>query len=312
MRKVSTLSMMTASLALTAALAGCSKAPPRERSDEALEAVPPRAPAAADMAAEGTQAFSPPAIGPTAAPGVAFNYRYDFRLDSTKIGPVQEKHAAACEALGVDRCRITGMSYRLVDDRDIAGMLAFKLEPALAREFGKKGIAAVTEAEGMLVRSEISGVDAGSQIDSAARAEARLRAERTRLEAQLKALPAGDDNDDEREILQSRLNDIARQLESSSAGREANEESLATTPMVFNYGSGEVVPGFDARSPLREAFRTAGETVIGAIAVLIVVVSALLPFAVLVGLALLLWKAIAPRIARRTRPAEPAPPAETL
>ena len=69
-----------------------------------------------DMAAPASP--PPPGIAPSAAPGVAFNYRYAFRLPGERISAVQEQHAAACEKLGLDRCRITGMRYRLVNDDD--------------------------------------------------------------------------------------------------------------------------------------------------------------------------------------------------
>ena len=56
------------------------------------------------------------------------------------------------------------MRYRVVNDRDIEAMLAFKLDPAVARHFGRAGVEAVTRAEGMLTESEISGTDAGTDI----------------------------------------------------------------------------------------------------------------------------------------------------
>lgn len=236
-----------------------------------------------------------PNIAPSAAPGVAFAYRYAFRLPADRIGAVQEKHAQACEKLGIDRCRIVGMRYRLVDDENISAMLAFKLEPALARQFGKDGIAAVTEAEGMLVDSEITGEDAGSAITAARRAEGRLREEQARLEARLKQprLTA-----DERESINGRLEEIARSLSASQAGRDERQESLATTPMVFNYGSGELVPGFDGRSPIGKAFATAGELLVGAVATMIVVAGALLPIAILIALILIAWRLASPRVAK--------------
>lgn len=76
-----------------AMLAGCSKAP--DGTD---------APAASDTAGA-------PGIAVTAAPGVAFNYRYGFRLPPRAIAAVQEAHASTCEKLGIARCRITGMDY---------------------------------------------------------------------------------------------------------------------------------------------------------------------------------------------------------
>jgi len=296
MRKLSGLVLI--SLVSTLALAGCSKPAPSENAVE-MQAL------SVEDASEAPAAgrASPPGIAPTAAPGVAFNYRYDFRMEAARIGETQEKHAQACEKLGIDRCRITGMSYQLINDRDIAAMLAFKLEPSLARQFGKDGIGLVKAAEGMLVRSEISGVDAGSAISAAGRAQGRLRDERARLEERLKQPKL---TEAERAEIRSRLEEIARQIESTNVTREENQESLANTPMVFNYGSGEVVPGFDARSPLRDAFRTAGQTFVGAIAAFIVVLGALLPLLLLATLVWGLWRLLRP-ILRKWRPETTAP-----
>ncbi|HEX8389096.1 MAG TPA: hypothetical protein VF636_08775, partial [Sphingomonas sp.] len=102
-----------------------------------------------------------PGIGVTAAPGVAFAYGYRFRLPPTAVARTQEAHAQACERLGIGRCRITGMRYRLVGENDIEAMLAFKLDPSIARVFGRNGIAAVEAAKGSLVEAEITGTDAG-------------------------------------------------------------------------------------------------------------------------------------------------------
>lgn len=236
-----------------------------------------------------------PGIVPTAAPGVAFNYAYTFRLPAARISDVQEAHAAACEKLTVQRCRITGMHYRLVGEKEVSAMLAFKLDPAIARQFGKDGIAAVGKSEGMLVESEISGVDAGAAIAAADRETARLRTERARIEAQLAKPGLGAD---ERSGLEQALATMRGALERTSDARDASAESLATTPMAFTYGSGELVPGFDARTPLRDAFATAGSTLIGTVALLIVIVSALLPWALLAALFGLAWRALKPRFGR--------------
>src|SRR3954454_15786006 len=79
-----------------------------------------------------------PGVDVTSAPGVAFNYRYAFRLPGNRIAQVQESHAQACEKLGLTKCRITGMRYRLVNQKDVQAMLALRLDPGIAREFGKQ------------------------------------------------------------------------------------------------------------------------------------------------------------------------------
>jgi hypothetical protein len=265
--------------------AGCGEQSPQRQSSQDLktydvhEAPPPPA-APAEMAMD--RNASGPAIAPMAAPGVAFNYRYAFRLPGNRVATVQEQHAQACEKLGLARCRITGMRYRLVNDQDIEGMLAFKLDPAIARQFGKQGIEAVARAEGMLIDSEITGLDAGSQITRTNITNAELNEDLRRIETEL-ARPGL--RDDERARLQSEAQQLRQMIRSNRANRDEQEEALATTPVVFQYGSGDLVPGFDA--PVRKALEQAGDNFVSGVMTLFVVLVTLLPWALLA--ALLFW-----------------------
>jgi hypothetical protein len=276
-------------IALSVALASCGKPPERSKDLQTLDVREERA---ADAAA--------PGVSVTAAPGVAFNYRYAFRVPNAKISAVQEEHAQACEKLGLDRCRITGMRYRLVSDNEVSAMLAFKLDPTLARDFGKQGIAAVTKAEGMLVDSEITGTDAGAAIEGANRQSAGLRDELAKVDAQLKrtGLSAG-----ERTELTQQAADLREQIRSASATRTDARESLATTPMMFDYGSGDVIPGFDGASPIREAFRTAIASFMTMLGFAIIATGALLPWALLGALGVWVYRKFR---TGRTAPSEPA------
>ena len=274
-------------LPLTAiiALAGCSGGGGEYDSAPSGSNQNANAETAADASAAG------PAISVSAAPGVAFDYRYAFRIPSKRIAAVQEQHASACEKIGLTRCRITGFRYRVLGGGDIEAMLAFKLDPAIARKFGKDGVDLVDRAEGMLVDAEINGADAGAAITQANRTEAELNEALREIERQVAraGLPGY-----ERARLQSEAQTLRQQLRSNRAGRTANQESLATTPMAFHYGSGELIPGFDTRSPIRAALAQSWENLIGGIATLLVILITLLPWA---AFALLGW-----RLARRLRP----------
>ncbi|WP_332811270.1 hypothetical protein [Sphingomonas sp.] len=264
-------------LAAMVLLASCGGQETSERGDSS----PSPGSASYDVAEQATTDQAPssgPGIAPTAAPGVAFNYRYAFRLPAQQISNVQEQHAQACEKLGINRCRITGMRYRLVNEADIEGMLAFKLDPAIAREFGKAGVAAVARAEGMMVDSEISGVDAGAAIQASTRAVAQLNDDLARIEAQLtkRGLSA-----EERSGLLYQAQRLRDSIRANRDRREESQESLATTPMVFEYGSGDLIPGFDTRSPIRNSIEQAGNNFIGAIAWMFVIVATLLPWLLL-------------------------------
>jgi hypothetical protein len=242
----------------------------------------------------------PPGIGVTAAPGVAFNYRYNFRLPADRVGQVQEQHAAACEKLGVDRCRITGMVYRLINDRDREGMLAFKLDPAIARQFGKDGIEAVTRAEGMLTESEITGEDAGSEIAAATRTVGQLEEDLRNVEEQLaRAGPRSSD----RAELQAQAAQLREAIRSTRTIKAERQESLARTPVVFRYGSGDLAPGSDRGSQVGKALRQSGDNLANAFAVMIVVLIFLAPWLLLAALAWWVLRLVRRRFGR----AGPAP-----
>lgn len=224
-----------------------------------------------------------PNVAVTAAPGVAFNYRYAFRAPKDRVQTLQEQHAQACEKLGVARCRITGLRYRLVGD-DIEAMLAFKLDPAIAREFGKQGIDAVTRAEGMLVDAEISGEDVGSKINVARREEGNLEEELKRVEEQLARAGL---RGSERAELQIQAQQLRERMRASQTVRRDHQESLATTPMVFNYGSGELAPGFGERPSFGRSLTRAIDNFLSGLAWIFIALVTLLPWAVLIGL--LVW-----------------------
>lgn len=243
--------------------------------DAAEEAVPPSASDASSSARA-----RPPGIAPTAAPGVAFNYRYAFRLPAENIGRVQEEHASACEKLGVERCRITGMTYTDDGNRHVEAQLAFKLDPALARTFGRDGIAAVTKAQGELLHAAITGTDVGSEIAAAARSQAQQADEVRRLEQQLArpGLSSG-----ERIELQQQLQSLRESIRAGQAQQTGRRQQLASTPVVFDYRAGKT------GTRLERAIADAGDNLASAGTILLILLVTLLPWIVVL---LLIWLAV--------------------
>jgi hypothetical protein len=230
------------------------------------------APVAADSGTAAQRAAGGPNIGPTAAPGVAFNYRYSFALAAQRVAEIQEQHAALCERLTVARCRITGMHYQVLSPEDIQARLELKLDPSVARAFGRQATDAVLQADGMLTENEISGVDAGSQIRQSGTDITRLQADLARIEQQL---ARRDLDSEERSQLQYQAEQLREQIRALGDQRQAQQESLATTPMVFNYGSGDLVPGYQPPQSLGEALGRAGHDFMkGAQALLVALIRA--------------------------------------
>lgn len=248
---------------------------------------------------ETSDAAEPPAgVAVTVAPGVAFNYRYAFSLPAPKIAAAQETHAAACEKLGVARCRITGMRYRLAGENAVEAMLTFKLDPTLARAFGKEGIAAIQQAEGRLVDAEITGTDAGAEIARLAGERARARDELTRIDRELARTNL---SASERAELQRQRADLVAQIEQVQSASGAQRESLANTPMTFDYRSGPAVRGFDASAPLSSALDLLAGSAQATLAFVLGALAILAPPGLVLGLGLLIWRWLRPRIRRAQR-----------
>ena len=253
------------------ALAGCSQRQEPSAEQASLSDV---AEAPADTAARA------PGIDVTAAPGVAFSYRNGFRLPAEKIAAVQEAHAHACEQLGVARCRITGMRYRLLGEHNIEGELLFKLAPDIARGFARQGTAKVEAAGGALVDAEITGTDAGAAIAGATTLRARAADELKRLDAAIAAARTGS----ERAELLAQRAEIARQIAAASDAAGEARASLATTPVSFRYESGPAVRGFDTSAPFTSAINTGIASIETTLAIVLALLAVFGPPALVVGL----------------------------
>lgn len=240
--------------------------------------------ATAEMAYDVEAPASGPGIAVTAAPGVAFNYDYLFRLPGQGIARAQESHAQACEKLGIARCRITGMHYAVGEDpADVTATLDLTLDPTIARKFGTDGIDAIVKAGGRLGGADITSTDAGGAIKSIDRRIAEGRAELQDIEQKLAKLPP---RAPERFALIQRAAELRQQFAEATSSRSQQVDSLATTPMSFRYTASSAIPGFDSGAPLYTGYLIGKQSLLFALTVLIVVIGVGAPwlaFALLFG-----------------------------
>ena len=289
-------------LSLLLATAACGRPDEGSRqSRESLQAEPVAS--GGNMTADVDDSSAGPGVAPTAAPGVAFNYQYAFRLAAERIKDVQKQHAAACEKLGLDHCRITGMRYRLVGNRDVEAMLSFKVDPALARAFGDQAAEAVGQAEGLLVDAEINGTDAGAKIAQANLTAGSLSDQLKQVEAQL-AKPGLSGR--ERAELQNEAQDLRERIRSAQDEKKEQQASLATTPMTFEYATGDLNDGFGGRPRLKQALVHAGDNLVGGALWILVIAISLLPWALVAALGWWGWRRLRARLERRQAIADAA------
>jgi hypothetical protein len=235
---------------------------------------------AADTPARGAVFTKPAAVSPSVAPGVAFQYQYDFRVPGDKIEAVQDEHAAACETLGLSRCQITGLSFNQSESGYPEGRMQFMLDPAIARKFGRDAISSVEKAEGVLAKSNVSGDNVGEAIENSQVRSAGMEAELKRIETRLagKGLAA-----DERSELGRRAEEIRQMLGSEKQQRQAGERRIATTPITFNYSGNMGIGGSDTFGDAWSASSSSMSTMLSVMLMFFgVILPWLLPFAAII------------------------------
>lgn len=244
---------------------------------------------------EAREASSPPNISPTAAPGVAFNYAYQFNLPDDRIAATQEAHASACESLGLSKCRITGMSYSVDQNEQVTAELDLKLDPLIARQFGKSAQQTVLGNDGKLVRLDIGSSDEGQAIERATKQKTDISGQLAQLQQELARTKPG--TDAHANIL-SQIQALQRQASEQSQTIAASQAALASTPMELHYYGRGGVPGFRG-NPVREAWHTFVTTIVWLVGILLQALAVLVPIVLLVVLFIALWRTSPMRAVRR-------------
>ena len=235
-----------------------------------------------------------PNVSPTAAPGVAFDYRYRFGLPDARISAAQEAHAAACEKLGIDTCRITGMTFN-VDERDrVSASLNLSIDATLARGFGKQVIRAVDQAGGRLRSVAITGEDQNPTLDAAAAREADAEGAASSIDTSL--------NETGQKFDRSVLREQARQARGAAIEARGQAAAarfkLTSTPMHFAYEGGGAGRGFAGSNPVAEAWYLFIDSLATMIAVGLKALALVLPWLFLIVFGIIAFRS---RLGRKLR-----------
>lgn len=233
-----------------------------------------------------------PDLDPALAPGVAFDFRYNFRLAAGRIADMQQQHQQLCQRYGA-RCRVTGMDYRAASEEDVEATLSFLVDPDIASQFGRESVRAVTAADGELADSQIEGTDVGTGLKETHASLDDLRAEVARIDARLAQRGL---RGRERARLDEERQSLRAQIAELNSNANAGERALAMTPIQFRYGSGTFAPPSAHRQTLSEASANAAGSFVEGIRIFLIVFVTLSPW-LLTGL--LLWGGF--RLVRRRR-----------
>lgn len=253
---------------------------------ESAMTIPAEAPVAHRRASRETG----PDVDPSLAPGVAFEHSYAFRLEAERIAEMQQEHQRLCARYG-PACRITGMDYRAANEEDVQATLSFLVDPEIANQFGRESVRAVEAADGSLAGNEVTGTEIGTAIKTNVGNLEELQAELARVEARL---ARRDVRRRERARLEDQRAALRAQIAELRETTTGQERRLATTPILFRYGSGAFAPGPAPSPSIGEAAENAADTFLGGLNLLAVVFVTLSPWLLLL---LAIWGAV--RFVRR-------------
>ena len=275
------------------ALAGCSKKV--ENPSESGRAIQTYDVAEDRSTAAVSEGRAPPAIGPSAAPGVAFDYKYQFQLPDGAIAAVQEAHASKCEQLGLSRCRITGLRYSVGDGEAVSAVLELRLAPDIARGYGKEATGAVVKAGGRLSDTEFTGEDTTLVTDNATTNRSDAQARIAEIEARL-TQPGVKDN--ERAQLQGEMSQLRARVSDAKTSIATQQARLASTPMTFTYYGKGGISGFRG-NPATEAARSFMASLVTMVTVVLQILAFTLPWLLLLALFVMLWRSPVGRAVKR-------------
>jgi hypothetical protein len=219
---------------------------------------------------------TPPGIDPSVAPGVAFDFAYGFTLPERQVAAAQEGHAALCGRLGATHCRVTAVHFDKARGGSVNADMTFLLDPAMALGFAREATTLVEKADGNLATSRVVGEDAGKAIVAGDKSADGLRAELAKIDAQLR-IPGL--SKDARGQLVAQSGELRAQLRSVEQTRGEKVESLASTPVRFDYDVAPAAIG-DA---WKQGFGNGTVSVAALASMLAYLLGALWPFAILGG-----------------------------
>lgn len=235
---------------------------------------------------------APDITGSSAARGVAFDFNFTFALPARAIAKVQRQHVAACEQLGIARCRIVGVGFDQEARDQASGSLSLLLAPTDAYGFAGRAVDVVEAAKGEIDTALVRGRDAGGALVQARQSQNDAGAEIARLEARLRQAGL---SEGERRDLSAKLEELHRSAGEQTATVRENTEALAVTPVSFRYVDQGALKGENRflRATSQSWTGVQDMLIIG-----VILLGYLLPWALVIGGAIYLVRLVRRRLRR--------------
>lgn len=296
--RFSMVGLVVVALAAAPALEACKARPTGPETASA----PPAAAALAKPAAAADAAVpDEKAAQPLAGPMLAYTYRYLIEAPSDGISAVSRRQEQACAAAGPAVCQVMGSDVS-ARDGEVGGVLRLRAIPSWIAGFRGRLDTDVQTAGGHVVSQEVETEDLASSIvdtGAALRAKTLLR---DRLEKLLAEHPGKlQDLLD----LEKTVAEVQGEIDATQSELGAMQARVQMSDLTLTYHSKGAALGPRVTGPLGRAFGGFFAHAITVSALMVTLVSYLLPLAVAGALA---W-AVGIWIRRRQPARKPSPPA---
>jgi hypothetical protein len=256
-----------------------------------MEASPVDAQAASSAAATPAAPEAPPAVQarsspppPGAAPGtppgtplLAYAYSYRIEAPARQAPALAARHEQACVAAGPAVCQVINAQSQTLGD-EISGELSFRATPAYVQRFRSNLRSDVEKASGELRDSSVATEDLTRSIVDA---EAGLRARRllqTRLEQLIASRPG---NLQQLLEIERELARVQGEIDATQSNLEVMRSRVRMSTVTLSYHAPGAAMSGRALGPLEEAGRDFLANVAGSLALMLNLLSLLLPWLLL-------------------------------
>lgn len=244
---------------------------------------------AAESVAEGRPSAPADATNPSVTlPRLAYVYRLGFLLPDARLAATQDAHAALCAQMGPSRCQLLSLNRGAGEEGSDGATLSLRVATAEAQGFARQLGQSVAQAGGRTAETHVAAEDVSkAMID----AEARIR-QRELLVARMT------------EVLRSRTGKLSEIVEAERGVAQAQEELDQARTLLADLRGRVAMSRFDLRyaaiapatsmgtvsTQLAEAAQGSGATFLWGVRSLATLALYLLPWALLAGLPLLVWR----------------------
>jgi hypothetical protein len=221
-------------------------------------------------------AVSEPPSPASAGPQIAYSYALAYRLRSSDIATVQDRQLSACRSLGSNRCLVIKSSLAGSDEGYARGEASIVVDARLAAAFNRRLDALAAEAAGTVADRSVTAEDVTKQVIDT---DASVRAKEALAARLLTLIGSARGNVGELVAAEKAYADTQQDLAAARGLQAELRRRVAMSQIDITY-SGREAGGLFA--PVREAVRSAGETLGTSLGFLVTAAVGLFPWVLLI------------------------------